>query len=51
MQFRLVRMALALLCIITGVVAAGAQITTGVVSGALKDERAQSSPGDRDAGQ
>ena len=45
MQYRLVRMALVLLCIVTGAVSAGAQITTGVVSGALKDEQGAVVPG------
>ena len=37
MQYRLVRMATAFLCITMGAIAASAQITTGVVSGALKE--------------
>ena len=45
MQYRLVRMAIAFLCITTGAIAAGAQITTGVVSGALKDEQGAVVPG------
>ena len=45
MQYRLVRMAIAFLCITTGAIAASAQITTGVVSGALKDEQGAVVPG------
>ena len=45
MQYRLVRMAIAFLCITTGAISAGAQITTGVVSGALKDEQGAVVPG------
>ena len=45
MQYRLARMAIALLCILTGAISASAQITTGVVSGALKDEQGAVVPG------
>ena len=45
MQYRLVRMAIAFLCITTGAMSASAQITTGVVSGALKDEQGAVVPG------
>ena len=45
MQDRLVRMALVLLCIAMGAIAAAAQITTGVVTGALKDEQGAVVPG------
>ena len=45
MQYRLVRMAVAFLCITTGTITASAQITTGVVSGALKDEQGAVVPG------
>ena len=45
MQYRLVRMAIAFLCITTGAITASAQITTGVVSGALKDEQGAVVPG------
>src|SRR5688572_15789015 len=45
MQDRLIRTAIALLCVITGAIAASAQVTTGVVSGALKDEQGAVVPG------
>ena len=45
MQHRQVLMAIAFLCITTGTITAGAQITTGVVSGALKDEQGAVVPG------
>ena len=45
MQYRLARTAIALLCIISGAATASAQITTGVVSGAVKDEQGAVVPG------
>jgi len=45
MQQRLAAMAIGLLCTLTGATSADAQITTGVVSGALKDEQGAVVPG------
>ncbi len=45
MQSRFARMAVAFLCILTGAWSASAQITTGVVSGAVKDEQGAVIPG------
>jgi Carboxypeptidase regulatory-like domain len=45
MQHRLAGMAVALLCTLTGDISADAQITTGVVSGALRDEQGAVVPG------
>jgi hypothetical protein len=45
MQQRLAAMAFGLLCTLTGATSADAQITTGVVSGALKDEQGAVVPG------
>jgi hypothetical protein len=47
MQHRLVRTAgvLCILCILTGALSAGAQITTGVVTGAVKDDQGAVIPG------
>ena len=45
MRQRLAGMAVALLCTLTGDISVEAQITTGVVSGALKDEQGAVVPG------
>ena len=45
MQDRLAAMAIALLCTLTGAMSANAQITTGTVTGALKDEQGAVVPG------
>jgi hypothetical protein len=45
MRYRLASQAIALLCILSGAISANAQITTGVVTGALKDEQGAVVPG------
>src|SRR5262245_27807574 len=45
MQYRSAKLVLPLLCLLTGDISADAQITTGVVSGALKDEQGAVVPG------
>jgi Carboxypeptidase regulatory-like domain len=45
MRDRLATTALALLCILTGALTASAQITTGVVTGAVRDDQGAVVPG------